>query len=210
MKQPISIMCYGDSNTYGYNPENGMRYPSKVRWTGILQKKLGSKYQIIEEGCNGRTAFAVPEDEPWKFGGHGLEVCLNTHKPIDIFVVMLGSNDLKTHFDASPDDIASGVKSIIERAKEFLTIKQGYAPKTVVFSPAVLGDGFGPDDEFDQASKEKSEGFAVAFAKIAVETGSFFMNAAQYIESSKIDSLHLDPKAHAKLAEASENFIKSV
>lgn len=93
-----TILCYGDSNTYGYNPVNGLRYPKDVRWTGVLQKLLGEQYAVIEEGCNGRTTVFEDIAEPWKAGLGYLKPCLNTHKPIDFVIMMLGSNDLKECF----------------------------------------------------------------------------------------------------------------
>lgn len=93
-----TILCYGDSNTYGYNPVNGLRYPKDVRWTGVLQKMLGEEYEVIEEGCNGRTTVFEDAKEPWKAGLGYLRPCLNTHKPIDFVIMMLGSNDLKGCF----------------------------------------------------------------------------------------------------------------
>ena len=84
-----TILCYGDSNTYGYNPVNGLRYPKDVRWTGVLQKLLGEQYAVIEEGCNGRTTVFEDIAEPWKAGLGYLKPCLNTHKPIDFVIMML-------------------------------------------------------------------------------------------------------------------------
>ena len=103
-----TILCYGDSNTYGYNPVNGLRYPKDVRWTGVLQKMLGEEYEVIEEGCNGRTTVFEDAKEPWKAGLGYLRPCLNTHKPIDFVIMMLGSNDLKRMFHASAQEIADG------------------------------------------------------------------------------------------------------
>ena len=96
-----TILCYGDSNTYGYNPSNGFRYPENVRWTGRLQSALGEGYKIIEEGCNGRTTIFDDPLEGWKNGLGYLRPCLNSHKPVDIVIMMLGSNDLKETFHAS-------------------------------------------------------------------------------------------------------------
>lgn len=90
-----TVLCYGDSNTYGYNPVNGLRYPQDVRWPGKLQSLLGNGYQIIEEGCNGRTTVFDDPLEGWKNGLDYLRPCLNSHKPVDIVILMLGSNDLK-------------------------------------------------------------------------------------------------------------------
>lgn len=103
-----TVLCYGDSNTYGYDPSDGFRYPESVRWTCRLQKLLGDDYRIIEEGCNGRTTVFDDPIESWKNGRDYLKPCLNSHKPIDIVILMLGSNDLKETFHASAKQIAAG------------------------------------------------------------------------------------------------------
>ena len=95
-----NVLCYGDSNTYGYIPETGLRYPKNVRWTGVLQNLLGKNFNVIEEGCNGRTTIFDDPIEGWKNGRDYLKPCLNSHKPIDIIIMMLGSNDLKDFFHA--------------------------------------------------------------------------------------------------------------
>ena len=134
-----TILCYGDSNTYGYNPVNGLRYPKDVRWTGVLQKLLGEQYAVIEEGCNGRTTVFEDIAEPWKEGLGYLKPCLNTHKPIDFVIMMLGSNDLKRMFHASAKEIADGAEQLVSIIKEFTKEKQGFMPKVFWFSRQRLG-----------------------------------------------------------------------
>ena len=51
------ILCYGDSNTWGYIPLTEKRYPPEVRWTGRLQRLLGPDYQVLEDGLSGRTTI---------------------------------------------------------------------------------------------------------------------------------------------------------
>ena len=119
-----TILCYGDSNTYGYNPVNGLRYPKDVRWTGVLQKLLGEQYAVIEEGCNGRTTVFEDIAEPWKAGLGYLKPCLNTHKPIDFVIMMLGSNDLKRMFHATAKEIADGAEQLVSIIKEFTKEKR--------------------------------------------------------------------------------------
>ena len=93
-----TILCYGDSNTYGYNPVTGGRWSEDIRWTGRLQQLLGDEYKVIEEGCNGRTTMYKAPGEGWKSGLEYLKPCLNSHKPVDAVVMMLGTNDLKMDF----------------------------------------------------------------------------------------------------------------
>lgn len=100
-----TIVCYGDSNTYGYNPENGFRYEYEERWTTILQKELKDSAIVIPEGLNGRTTSFEDELRPGRNGATYLDPCLHSHGPIDLVVLMLGTNDLKIRFQATPTDI---------------------------------------------------------------------------------------------------------
>ncbi len=99
------VLCFGDSNTWGYNPENGERFPWGIRWTSILQQKLANKdIRIIEEGLCGRTTVF---EDPLRQGRKGVSLfptLLETHKPENI-VIMLGTNDCKTVFSASPESV---------------------------------------------------------------------------------------------------------
>ena len=88
-----TVLCYGDSNTYGYDPRSGLRYPASVRWTCRLATLLGPDYHVIEEGCNGRTTVFDDPIEGWKNGLGYLKPCLNSHKPVDIVILMLGPED---------------------------------------------------------------------------------------------------------------------
>lgn len=92
------IICYGDSNTYGLNPETNLRYPREKRWTGILQNILGNEYLVVEEGLNGRTTVLSEPGLEYRNGYPYLEPCLQSHIPVDYLVFMLGTNDTKTLF----------------------------------------------------------------------------------------------------------------
>ena len=200
-----TILCYGDSNTYGYNPVNGLRYPKGVRWTGVLQKMLGEEYEVIEEGCNGRTTVFEDAKEPWKAGLGYLRPCLNTHKPIDFVIMMLGSNDLKRMFHASAQEIADGAEELVKVIKEFTKEKQGYIPKVVLVSPPEIGKDIANSEfarSFDEDAIIRSRELSVLYERIAKKYGCIFFDAAKVVESSRVDSLHLMPEAHKKLAEA--------
>ena len=141
-REPLTtVLCYGDSNTYGYDPQDGLRYTADVRWPGRLQRLLDPTFHVIEEGCNGRTASVRPEDEPWKDGRSCLKAILNSHKPVDVFVLMLGTNDLKKQFTATPESIAAGVRDILNTAAEFLEEKQGFRPRGLLIAPAEIAEG---------------------------------------------------------------------
>ncbi|MDO4869687.1 MAG: SGNH/GDSL hydrolase family protein [Bacillota bacterium] len=205
-----TILCYGDSNTYGYDPATGLRYPEQVRWPGVLRGMLPGHY-VIEEGCNGRTASVTPEDEPWKDGRSYLKACLNSHKPIDLIILMLGSNDLKKFFHRTPEEIAAGIREILQTIAEFTQEKQGSKPEVLLVSPPLIGRGIETSafaDSFDADAVGRSEKLAALYEKEAkafacsgvLKCG--FLNAADVIQPSDIDSLHLMPDAHVRLAKA--------
>lgn len=211
-KRALSVLCYGDSNTYGYNPENGMRYPKNVRWTGILQELLGEEYEVLEEGCNGRTTVFEDPLEGWKKGIDYIKPCLNTHKPVDIVVMMLGSNDLKKTFHASAQEIADGAKQIVLVIKEFCKEKQGFVPQILLVAPPVIGNDICEGNfrySFDETSITRSNEFGILYEKVAKECGCLFLNAGTVVELSPVDSLHLSAKAHEKLGNAIGKIINS-
>ncbi len=205
MPEPITILCYGDSNTYGYNPANGLRYPKNVRWTGRLQEMLGDNHTVIEEGCNGRTTVFADPAEPWKNGKDYLKPCLNTHKPVALVILMLGSNDLKTMFHASAKEIAAGAEELVRIIQSFTKEKQGFGSEILLIAPPLIGDGIASSPfsvSFDETAIERSAQFAEEYRRVAEANRCLFLNAADYIRSSSLDCLHLDPDAHAALAEA--------
>lgn len=206
----ITVLCYGDSNTYGYNPANGMRYPEDIRWTGRLRNMLGKDYSVIEEGCNGRTTIFDDPVEGWKNGLGYLRPCLNTHKPIDFVIMMLGSNDLKEVFHATPKEIAEGAAALVQVIQEFTEEKQGFVPKIILVSPPHIGEGI-RNSVFYESFREnaicRSKELSGYYRKVAEKYNCIFFDSARYVEASKEDSLHLTPEAHKKLAEELYNVV---
>ncbi len=101
-----TILCYGNSNTWGAVLGTGERYAPFIRWTGVLAQELGAMYRVIEEGPNGRTTLWDDPIEGYKNGKEYLIPCLESHRPIDLVVMMLGTNDLKIRFSVPAYDIA--------------------------------------------------------------------------------------------------------
>lgn len=199
-----TVLCYGDSNTYGYDPLTGLRYPENVRWTGRLKALLGDEYRVIEEGCNGRTTIFDDPLEGWKNGLGYLRPCLNSHKPVDIVIMMLGSNDLKEIFHASPEQIAEGAKILVKVIQDFTREKQGFESRIILVSPPEIGEGirYSPFyGSFHENAIKRSREFPQWYRKAAEEFHCIFFNAAEYIQPSREDSLHLAPESHARLAE---------
>ena len=142
-----TILCYGDSNTYGYNPTNFMRYDSHTRWTCVMRDILNSdghreqngkavpEYNVIEEGQNGRTTIYDDPLQGFVNGKDYLKPCLAKHKPVDIVILMIGSNDLKDSFHAGLEQIANNVSAFVRDIQEFTENEQGFKPVIILVSP---------------------------------------------------------------------------
>lgn len=193
------ILCFGDSNTFGYKPDRTGRFDENIRWTARLQHKLGENYQIIEEGLCGRTTIF---EDPQKEGRKGLDlvgVVVETHNPLDVFVVMLGTNDCKTQYGATAETITEGLSQVVAKAQARTRCDM----KILVISPILLGRGVGEIDfDFDDNSEEVSGNLAAAYEKFAKENNFYFLDASKYAEASSVDREHLDETGHEKLTEA--------
>lgn len=212
----INVLCYGDSNTYGYNPHNGQRFNSNERWTGRLQSMLGKNYKIIEEGLNGRTTVLDDSLEEHRNGEEYFDVALKCSAPVDLVVIMLGSNDLKKRFNMSAIDIANGAGKIVKKAINLSKIKNKdhNSCKVLLVSPIHIGkyieDSIYSESFGGNIAREKSLEFSKYYQKIAKEQGVYFMDAGFYVNPSKEDSLHLDREGHRILAYAFKDKIKEI
>ncbi len=208
-----TVLCYGDSNTFGYVPETGMRYPRDVRYPGRLQMLLGSDYSVIEEGCNGRTTIYDDPVDGWKNGLDYLRPCLNSHKPIDIVIMMLGSNDLKDTFHLTASDIAESAGKLVDVIREFTAEKQGFIPEIILVSPPEIGKNIRNSPfygAFYEEAVEESKKFPENYRAVSEEKGCIFFDAAKYIYPSEYDSLHLTPEGHRILAEKLAEVVKGL
>ena len=200
-----TVLCYGDSNTWGYDPETKGRFPIDVRWPGALREILGPEYHIIEEGQCGRTTVWNDPIEGYKNGKEYLIPCLDSHKPIDLVVIMLGTNDLKKRFSLSASDIAAGAGVLADVVKKSGAGPKGCPPQVLLISPPAVGDirkseyeeMFGSDN-----CVEVSKKFGPHFKRVAETYGCGFMDAAAFILPSPIDAIHFHAAEHKKLAEA--------
>ena len=198
-----NVLCYGDSNTYGYMPGYGTRYPREIRYPGRLQMILGDEYNVIEEGCSGRTTLYDDPIDGWKNGMDYLLPCLYSHRPIDIMILMLGSNDLKLTFHLTAEQIAESAGKLVDVVKSFTAEKQEFVPKIILVSPPEIGKDIRTSafyGAFDEGSIEESKRFPEFFRKVANQRDCIFFDAAKYIYPSEVDSLHLTPEGHITLA----------
>lgn len=207
-----TILCYGDSNTYGYNPSNCLRYDRSIRWPGHLQDVLGERFSVVEEGCNGRTTVTDDPVEGWKNGLDYLKPCLNSHKPVDMVILMLGTNDLKEIFHKTAEEIAHDAGILVDVIQSFTAEKQGYLPKIILVSPPRIGEGMPSSmfsNSFTPRTIAESGAFATYYGQVAKEKGCIFFDAASCVEPSEEDSLHLTAEGHLALAEALAEVVRA-
>ena len=208
-----NILCFGDSNTWGYSPQDGSRFPPNVRWTGTLQKTLGIDYNIIEEGLNGRTTFINEEGEdarPFRSGSDVFSMILESHRPLDLVTIMLGTNDLKLEFNLSVEEIAQGVKELCEivLSSEYLIDNP---PKLLLISPIHIGSTIQPDqEEFFEQAREKSYRFSEHYQRVAEELGIHFLDAAKIVSPSDGEGVHWDADQHIKFGKELSNLIRQL
>lgn len=205
-----TILCYGDSNTHGYNPKNGFRFPYHVRWTGQLADMLGKEYHVVEAGLNGRTTVLTDPLEPYVNGNAFLGISLRMHKPEDLVILMLGSNDLKIQFgELSAEQIAANAEKLVVKIKTLTASfdPDGKPSKILLVSPIEIGEEM-PDMEFwsdafgGWSSVRRSREFASAYKAAALRQNVYYMNAAAFAQPSKKDCLHMDEEGHTNLARA--------
>lgn len=197
-----NVLCYGDSNTWGCIPVTGSEPPRRLppddRWPGVLRRELGSDYWVVENGLNGRTTVWDDGLEPHRNGLESLLPALLAHQPLDLVIVMLGTNDLKRRFGVSAVEIAEGAGMLVDVVRTSACGPEGAAPDVLLVCPPPLGRLTEFADEFEGAP-EKSRRLADCFAEVARVRSCAFVDAGADISSSDTDGIHLDPAAHADL-----------
>jgi lysophospholipase L1-like esterase len=201
-----TVVCYGDSNTWGAMPMSGrivpQRFSAHERWPGVLGEALGAGHTVIEEGLNGRTTcLDDPVEGAHKNGLKFLPVVLETHAPFDLLIIKLGTNDLKYRLSMQPDDIADGVGLLVDTAKRSISGPGDKPPAILVVSPAPLVELTWLAGMF-AGGLEKSRRLGAEMARVAADRDVAFLDAGAVVMSSKVDGIHLDAGEHRKLGSA--------
>ena len=210
----INILCFGDSNTWGYDPANQTRFLKSIRWTGVLQNLLGDNFNIIEEGLNGRTTN-VNEREEHSLGYYRafrssmdlVSVLIETNSPIDLVVIMLGTNDLKNNFNQSVNDISFIMRLVCETI-----INNDYfnSKSIILVSPTHINESSSSLLNSFIGTAEKSKSLAKPYKKIADDLDLFFVDASKSVKTNQIDGLHWDAIQHSDFANSICLKIKSI
>ncbi len=196
-----TVLCFGDSNTWGYEPATKSRYAPYARWPGVLRPKLGPGWQVIEEGLNGRTTVFEDPVMPGRCGITYLAPCLESHRPLDWVIVALGVNDVKKRFSATPHDIARGAEMLIETIQRSGAGRGGGAPQILLVAPPPLGKLTEFAEQFEDGPG-KSQLLPALYQAAAAEHGCGYLDAATVAQYSEVDGVHFCAEHHKKLGEA--------
>ncbi len=197
-----NILCYGDSNTWGYIPGNLGRYPLEKRWPSVLQQVIGNKFYVVAEGLRGRYTV---HDEPFRVGRNGaalLQPVLESHAPIDLLIIFLGTNDVLHHADLTAFDAARGVEALIKIAQASETGPSEGPPKLLLISPPRIGSLSDDLNRLCHGDPSKSNEFSSCFREMANSRNLPYLDASKVVEASPVDGVHLDEDGHSVLGKA--------
>lgn len=198
------ILCFGDSNTYGFNPKNGSRFNEKIRWAGQIKEKLKNKFEIIEQGQNNRCGFTENIESIELSGGIAIEKYLKLSP--DIVILVIGINDLQKIYKNDEKTIYEGLKSLI------LKIKSYGISNIILLTPSILKENILNsffNSLFDEVSIEKSKKLPDIYKKLSEELNVINIDLNKIAETSETDGLHYDEEGHKKIAEAVLNVLIS-
>jgi lysophospholipase L1-like esterase/ribosomal protein S18 acetylase RimI-like enzyme len=189
----LKILCYGDSNTWGFSPKDGSRFPEQIRWPGVLRRCLGQGYTVIEDGLNGRTLCAFAKEGDPLNGAEHLVSVVGAHKRLDLVIIYLGINDLLVDPRLRTEAMARELAAAIEAMRGVDS-----SIKLLVLSPLPVNR----DPEYDPQYREQTESslrLSALLKKVVEQTGGRFFDPSQVISASNHDGVHIEAEEHIKL-----------
>lgn len=210
------ILCYGDSNTWGADPDGGPRYDAHTRYTKVLQALLGKDYEVIEEGLPGRTSVYNTDVDAFVNGRTYLYPCLSSHAPLDLVIIMLGTNDLSTGGKVNAYYAAAGVERLVNLVRHWSIDVRRECPQILMVSPPLLCQNpcceelafFRHVFDYDWCAQE-SRHFREHYQAVAKTRDCAFLAAEDYTETGS-DGIHLTRESHIRLAQALHDKVKSL
>ena len=208
-----SVLCFGDSNTHGQMPGGTPldRFAWPKRWPGVLQANLGENWRVIEEGLSGRTTVRDdPVEGEFKNGRRYLTPCMQSHAPLDLIVIMLGTNDLKRRFSQPASEVAMGIGCLVYDIKELTPGPGGKVPEIMIVSPPPMLDELHEWSSIFDGAPAKSRQLALEFEIMADSLEVHFFDAASVCECDPADGFHLSADANVALGNALADEIRSI
>jgi len=198
------ILLYGDSNTFGLNPQKFSRYDENARWSGIIKEKLKNDFEVIEEGANNRTGFSKNPEGEFYSSQEYFPKLLKSIGIIDIIVIAIGTNDLQFQYDISFERIEEGLQNLVEEGKKY--------SNNIILIPSVILDdrilnGFFKT-MFDKTGIQKSKSVGQIYRKIAEKSNCYIFDVNEFAKGSDTDGLHYSEESHKLIAEKLLKFLE--
>jgi lysophospholipase L1-like esterase len=189
----VKILCYGDSNTWGFSPVNGSRFSEDIRWPGVLRRCLGEGFTVTEDGLNGRTLCAFGMEEDPLNGSEHLISMLEVHRQLELLILYLGINDLFVDPHISVSVMAEELEEAIDNVRDV----QVSLP-VLVLAPLPVNVGREYHTHYHEQI-EKSFKLIEAFENVSEKKGCHFLDPSQVISASRRDGVHIEAEEHIKL-----------
>ncbi|CAN7460020.1 SGNH/GDSL hydrolase family protein [Phyllobacterium sp. LjRoot231] len=207
-----TVLCYGDSLTWGYIPDGSGRHALKDRWPQVLQAELGTHVHVVADGLNGRTT--AYDDHLSGFERNGaktLTTVLGTHFPLDLVIIMLGTNDMKNFICGNAQGTKRGIQRLIEIVRTAPYQKEAKAPKILIMSPPALGEIDEPEFRltFEQGI-EQSRLLATFYKSAAEPANCAFFDAGSVAKTSPLDGVHLDAENTRAIGKAIAPIVRDI
>lgn len=207
-----TVLCYGDSLTWGYIPDGSGRHALEDRWPQVLQAELGAGVNVVADGLNGRTtAYDDHLSGFQRNGAKTLTTVLGTHFPLDLIIIMLGTNDMKTFICGNAQGTKRGIQRLIEIVRTTPYQLNSAPPQILVMSPPALGETEGPEFRltFEQGI-EQSRLLAEFYRDAADFAGCSFFDAGSVAKVSPLDGVHLDAENTRAIGKAVAPIVRDI
>ena len=206
MAAPRTVVCFGDSNSYGTPAmatlDSWGRFAAAERWPGVMAAALGPGWALVEEALPGRTTVHDdPVEGADRNGLTALPIVLGSHRPIDLLIIMLGTNDLKARFAVTPEDIASSVGTLVKTAKASIAGCDGRPPRLLVVAPPPILET-GCLAGFFRGGTEKSRALAACYQAMGTRLDVPVLDSGTLVAADPVDGIHLTRDSHATLGHA--------
>ncbi|MCP4328478.1 MAG: SGNH/GDSL hydrolase family protein [Alphaproteobacteria bacterium] len=205
-----SILVYGDSISWGFRADNMLRYPLAQRWPHILRGLLGKRAHVVEECLNGRTTAYDSPLLPDRNGVKALPPLLESHAPLDLVIIMLGTNDLQSNMHLTANDIAAGCGGLVLGILRSQAGPDLGIPKILVVAPPLVTRPVDAMAVFFDGVEENSRALPELYRRLAEGYKCDFLDASTIVEGCEIDGIHLTPESNAVLARAVADAVEPI
>lgn len=205
-----TVLCFGDSITWGFDPEGSGRHAFGDRWPNVLAAALGEGVTVITEGLNGRTTgYDDHLADCDRNGVKNLPTLLHTHQPLDLVVIMLGTNDMKPAIAGTAYAARAGIQRLVGLIRHHEYSFDYDAPDILIVSPPPLCETADPVfSAMFRGAIEESSMLASLYRDLADDLGCGFFDAGSVARTSPIDGVHLNAEGTRAIGRGLEPIVR--